>query len=747
MQVNKFDDLKIQEELLPCQDTYLKDLCSQYWRILPCCDAAASRDNPSREQNKILQRKAHCVDLFELKGLLLESGKFTFKAMSWSMFPVVKKGDTLKISPARIEDIRRGDIAVYRKQDRLYSHRVVDKQNINGKQFIITRADSAVILDSLHQERIAADNILGKIVSIKRGKRSFPLAPRKATFWEKSLYRKTKAHSNVATMTKRILGAILTKMQSFHFYEMFGSKFIRKLTPRIHFEIAVPFSQKILSRVYDCNILESTDSIIFSKLKQAKTFYLAIKLNNTPIGQVSFLNRKAPCPHKGCWLNELSIRARFRKLGFERILLEKAKEVLGEAGIANSALETDGFFGDFEKSSLKKKTRHRRAHLIHNTEELLFMCARTYLKKNYTERAKEIMREGVDWNFFFHTALRCGPPYLFYNSLKTFNCPSLVPTAPLERLKKSYLYAVPKVTDAYRQSMAVLQLFLNSNIPVVVLKGPFLSKSLYDDIAARGTSADIDLLIERENREKARKILEQAGYALCTYERAGQQLWQYVFKKPASAFIDLHWEINPVLLRTERMNEIWSNTKLKEEEGIGYYELGEEELLLYLSVHFVDSAYLCDLRCLCDVNALLTKYQGALDWSKIVRRAKRWKLSNSLYATLHLSCSLLGSYVPHQILVQLRPRIFKRFFIMIFANSKILLHRNSLRRQLLESFLRYLLFQLLEAHSVRDYWQILFPPAEKMGDRSYFQRFARGITKFICSIKNAKCSRNIRTER
>ena len=290
----------------------------------------------------------------------------------------------------------------------------------------------------------------------------------------------------------------------------------------------------------------------------------------------------------------------------------------------------------------------------------------------------------------------------------------------------------------YKETLDLLGLFFEQGIRVMPLKGPVLSKRLYGTIAARGLSVDIDLLVEQKNKILAGKLLEEKGYNFMPDPIVEtERLWQYIYKKSDGTAVDLHWEISPTSFYKERMKVFWEGTRLREEEGIRYYEFKEEELLTYLSVHFVDSTYLTGLRHLTDIDKLLAKYKDTLNWANVVEKAKKWQLSASLYTTLDLSKRLLGSHVPEDVLKKLKPGIIKCIFIAIFANKRVILHRDSRRKRFIENFLKYLLFQILETKSLKDYFTIFFPPKEKMGNKGYSQRLARGIVRFIRSLKDA----------
>ena len=364
--------------------------------------------------------------------------------------------------------------------------------------------------------------------------------------------------------------------------------------------------------------------------------------------------------------------------------------------------------------------------LRYYTEELLLLCARQNLTKHLIDKAKQFPKKDIDWDFFTDFAMRSGLSYIYWNTLKNGDYPQIgaIPTFVIDKLRLGYLYVMPKVECQHKETKELLELLSKKNIPAIPLKGPFLSKRLYGDIAARGISTDIDLLVEKKNKNKTKTILEEAGYTFTPPNKKQPELsWQYVFAKRGSTTVDLHWTINPAI-SNEVMKYFWKGTTL-----------GEEELLLYLSVHFVGDAQITQLRYIVDINEALIKYGNTLNWENLIEKAKKYKISRSLYTALNLCRELFGSSVPQEALDKLKPGLAKRAFINTFANRELIMGRAPRRKRLIERFMRYFFFPLIEACSFKDYLAIIFPPKEKMGSKTYLRRLTEGMSRFAQAWK------------
>lgn len=117
----------------------------------------------------------------------------------------------------------------------------------------------------------------------------------------------------------------------------------------------------------------------------------------------------------------------------------------------------------------------------------------------------------------------------------------------LEHSKKSLNYAI--------HAIRIYQKLSESNISHCFFKGPLLSLELYKDVGYRNFR-DIDILVEKNNIEKAKAIIEELGFS-CIYPRIELTETQkrinysishhYHFAHPVqSTDVELHWNItNP----------------------------------------------------------------------------------------------------------------------------------------------------------------------------------------------------------
>jgi signal peptidase I len=388
----------------------------------------------------------------------------------------------------------------------------------------------------------------------------------------------------------------------------------------------------------------------------------------------------------------------------------------------------------------KVKNRLKKGNpILYNTEELLLICSRKDLSQELKKEAISLINEGVDWQHFLELAMTGGVTVLVYNALKNFASDVRIPQFVFEKLKSAYLFITSRIISQYQQLREILKLFARENIPVVPLKGTLLAERLYGDIAARGLSVDIDLFVKWEDRENVHKILIENGYEFLPNEEIKQWLWQETCSPRSRNLrysLDIIYDIWLRGYNKQVIAGLWDGIRrVSRDNNLIYYEFKEEEFLVYAAVYLLtsDNGYRC-LKYACDINAFLNLYKYKFNWNDVINKAKRWRLSSSLYAALITIKNLFGSNIPLFAIESIKPQLLKRIFIKLFFNRKAMLREN-FRRRLMDGFLKDIFFELIEARSVKEYLaifqRVFFPPKEIMGNRSYILRIFKGITKKI----------------
>jgi SOS-response transcriptional repressor LexA len=99
--------------------------------------------------------------------MLRSHGVVRIKAWGTSMLPSVWPGDLLTLRCTAREEVVPGDIVLALRENRFSIHRLIEKQEVSG--LLITKGDAVPQNDP----PVAASELLGRVVGIRRGHRSF----------------------------------------------------------------------------------------------------------------------------------------------------------------------------------------------------------------------------------------------------------------------------------------------------------------------------------------------------------------------------------------------------------------------------------------------------------------------------------------------------------------------------------------------------------------------------------------------
>lgn len=99
--------------------------------------------------------------------LLAHNVAISMQTQGASMFPAVPGGSVLRVEPVKMEDLRRGDVIVYRVGGRMVAHRLIRQEQVNGRIRLITRGDA---FPGTALEEVEPSQVLGRVAAIRWGR-------------------------------------------------------------------------------------------------------------------------------------------------------------------------------------------------------------------------------------------------------------------------------------------------------------------------------------------------------------------------------------------------------------------------------------------------------------------------------------------------------------------------------------------------------------------------------------------------
>lgn len=108
------------------------------------------------------QRNNELIDVVE--SLLDENRTLSFRMHGNSMYPTLKEGDLGQVDKCRPEDLKIGDIVVFKSQEKLVAHRLIEIFYLKTVKMFRTKGDKNVHNDL----PFSADELVGKMISFQR---------------------------------------------------------------------------------------------------------------------------------------------------------------------------------------------------------------------------------------------------------------------------------------------------------------------------------------------------------------------------------------------------------------------------------------------------------------------------------------------------------------------------------------------------------------------------------------------------
>ena len=85
--------------------------------------------------------------------------------------PFLRKDDVITIDKGNINEIKIGDIVVFKNENRWIAHRLIKKCTKNNKKYLLTKGDTCWHTDLLFSE----NNFIGKVASYSRKSKQYDL--------------------------------------------------------------------------------------------------------------------------------------------------------------------------------------------------------------------------------------------------------------------------------------------------------------------------------------------------------------------------------------------------------------------------------------------------------------------------------------------------------------------------------------------------------------------------------------------
>jgi ribosomal protein S18 acetylase RimI-like enzyme len=279
-------------------------------------------------------------DLLKLSREFLEKGtSIRFQAKGWSMRPFIRDGDFITVSPIENSSIRIGDVVFYSTaENNVIVHRIINKYGKDGNMNLLIKGDAGFG----PPERVNSQDVLGKVVAIKRNGRERNLDTKfyriiglffaglsPFSQWTYPIGSKVK-HKG-----RGLLVIILVKLQSLKLYGFLAKKLMKE---NICYKIATPSDADSVSRFYmhgEQHKSKNPTDTLKEQLKNPEDsgYWLVAKQEDMVIGGVTLTKfQESDYPYEGWWLFGMKVKLRYRRMGIGEKLTKMAADVAAKHG-------------------------------------------------------------------------------------------------------------------------------------------------------------------------------------------------------------------------------------------------------------------------------------------------------------------------------------------------------------------------------------------------------------------------------
>jgi len=296
--------------------------------------------------------------------------------------------------------------------------------------------------------------------------------------------------------------------------------------------------------------------------------------------------------------------------------------------------------------------------LVHRPEvDLLLCCARTCLDSRRADQVRALLHSKIDWPYLLRMAAAHGvTPLLYFHLHNTF--PDLVPASILDQLHRQFLGNAAHNILLTEELLKLLRLFEKNAIPAIPFKGPILAASVYGDLALR-MFFDLDILVHREDIQKAKALLLSQGYRLNISLHPEQEivflqsdLEGWFVRNDGRVMVEIQWGEPKDFPFPMDFESSWGHLERISLEGRTFSTFSPEDLLVILSMH---GAIHCweRLNWICDLSELIRSYEG-WNWKRLINESGRKGWRRILFLGLFLAHDLLETVLPEEIWEKVR---------------------------------------------------------------------------------------------
>lgn len=223
------------------------------------------------------------------------------------------------------------------------------------------------------------------------------------------------------------------------------------------------------------------------------------------------------------------------------------------------------------------------------------------------------------------------------------------------RMKGIYRYFLYKNNSIIHNGLTLLGSFNENNIDCILLKGAALIAAYYGEPALRPMN-DLDILVRREDAQKAFSLMEELGWHskhnkkfLTQFKRTNG-----IAMSNGNGFeTDLHWDVVAQSWWKNSEKSYWENYETVEYKGRMLRVLNPEMQIVHNTAHGLKWNKMSSIRWIPDVALVIEKRRNRIDWDYLLDIIIEKKLVFTMKQGLNFLADEFGTDIPGSFLNKL----------------------------------------------------------------------------------------------
>lgn len=285
---------------------------------------------------------------------------------------------------------------------------------------------------------------------------------------------------------------------------------------------------------------------------------------------------------------------------------------------------------------------------LDSTTELVFAAS-----CNHIIEPKKVQSDSINWEKFQELAIGTHLAPILHKSLPNSIPIDDIPTSIKSTLSNTYNQVLVRNVVFQQAFRELLSLSSKNQIPLVPLKGIYLSEAIYRDLGLRHLS-DIDVLLKTEHLDMVCGLMNNVGWeieSVISHSKFEDEKFAQAHPKTlvkGGIRIELHTHLYSEGQGAKvSAEQLWDDVHMEEFLGFEIYQFSNELLLQHLCLHLDKHMFGSGVKVLsfCDIREFLAA-RPEFDWKRFEELAERYKCKMQVSQILYLCHKYWGINVP-----------------------------------------------------------------------------------------------------